>query len=461
MSVMREAHFVGTVSQGSIYGLSSLSSGRESPKVLVASSKSKIYCTEYSRNRRNLLFSTKEVQFTYIPGQAEIISVDAFDQARHARDFVVGITFGKSDIDGKQSQYFNIYSSWEPSSEGDLDDIAQECLSIYLDFVPFHLTHAELFIDGTKEIVWLLSGSDCQVHLYREDKSQQTYSKEPVDLRFPEFKDLDSVKEKHAHRETKRLIKGAQPKMGLKKGQGAYLGLWKNSSFSENGEGRVTWMDFLTSEKERLTAFGCRDGTVAVSRVDLHPTSQVRASWRIRHDGPISNVRLFRDSLLDVPEGGSISACPVHLLVTNTLEVCVVYRNVAEEGLSLSSQRVLPKSGRYDSATCGLVADIDMDGENEILVGTYGQELLTYKWAEQSQEYLPIGRRSFPAPLLAAAHVDVTGDGLRELLVLTSGGLHILQHDLKMVTELCVQRMKLLLQNVSQEDLKKMLLKTK
>lgn len=36
-------------------------------------------------------------------------------------------------------------------------------------------------------------------------------------------------------------------------------------------------------------------------------------------------------------------------------------------------------------------------------------------------------RRTFASPLLAMAHVDLTGDGLRELAVVSLKGVHILQ----------------------------------
>lgn len=36
-------------------------------------------------------------------------------------------------------------------------------------------------------------------------------------------------------------------------------------------------------------------------------------------------------------------------------------------------------------------------------------------------------RRSFKSPVLSVIYLDLTGDGLRELAVLTLKGLHILQ----------------------------------
>ena len=39
----------------------------------------------------------------------------------------------------------------------------------------------------------------------------------------------------------------------------------------------------------------------------------------------------------------------------------------------------LPESCLYDSIMCAVVADIDWDGVNEIILGTYGKKLLIYK----------------------------------------------------------------------------------
>lgn len=411
MGSMIEAHFCGIASQSSIYGLTSLFTGESSHKVLVASSRRKVYCIEYSKNPYSVIFSTRVVQFTYIPEGAEIISIDAFNQACHVHDFVVGITFTKSDNGGKQSQYFNIYSDWEPSNECDLDSIAQGCLSISLDFIPFHLTHTKLNMDGSKEMVWLLSGNDCKIHLYREDKTRQTYSEEPSDVCFPEFEDLTSV---------------------------------------------VLWMDFLTSADSRLTAIGCKDGLVVVTLVKLIPETKIESSWQISHDSPISMVKLFQDS--DLMNLQNISLCKdnvetcINLLVGNTLEVSVVYRDLLKNGLKLSSQWILPESNKYDCATCGLISDIDMDGRNEILLGTYGQQLLVYKWKDDGT-YKLFHQQMFPNPLLAMSYIDITGDGLKELLILSTKGLHIHQHDLKRAATLCLERMKYLLQNVPEDEL--------
>lgn len=59
------------------------------------------------------------------------------------------------------------------------------------------------------------------------------------------------------------------------------------------------------------------------------------------------------------------------------------------------------------------------------------QELLCYKFqqalSEKDGQFELQWRRSFKSPLLSIIYLDSTGDGLRELAVLTLKGLHILQ----------------------------------
>ena len=51
--------------------------------------------------------------------------------------------------------------------------------------------------------------------------------------------------------------------------------------------------------------------------------------------------------------------------------LCVCCSNVVDRGLS--DDIALPASDAFDSVTCSLVTDIDFDGIQEIVLGTYGQ----------------------------------------------------------------------------------------
>lgn len=49
----------------------------------------------------------------------------------------------------------------------------------------------------------------------------------------------------------------------------------------------------------------------------------------------------------------------------------------------------LPRSDDYDVPTSLAVCDVDFDGEKEIVIGTFGQELLLYKMVERLEEVKP------------------------------------------------------------------------
>lgn len=118
-------------------------------------------------------------------------------------------------------------------------------------------------------------------------------------------------------------------------------------------------------------------------------------------------------------------------------------------GRGLGDQLLLPGSDQFDSVLCGLVTDVDLDGRPEVLVATYGQELLCYKYGspeagppEAKPGFHLLWQRSFCSPLLAMAHVDLTGDGLQELAVVSLKGVHILQHSLVQASELVLTRLR-------------------
>lgn len=55
--------------------------------------------------------------------------------------------------------------------------------------------------------------------------------------------------------------------------------------------------------------------------------------------------------------------------------ICI--SSVPEVGLQ--NAVVLPESSHYDSVLCSHVMDVDWDGQNEIIIGTYGKQILIYK----------------------------------------------------------------------------------
>lgn len=120
----------------------------------------------------------------------------------------------------------------------------------------------------------------------------------------------------------------------------------------------------------------------------------------------------------------------------------VVFRDVLENGLEKKFK--LLGSDYFNICSCSCIADVDFDGNNEILIGTYGQvifvstevclelifilfqELLAYKYIDNDWKLK--GVRTFSHSIYSLMYKDLTGDGINEIIVLTIKGVHILQH---------------------------------
>lgn len=385
-----EDSFTRFSSQSNVYGLAGGADGRG--ELLAATLKGKVLGFRYQDLRQKIRPVAKELQFNYIPVDAEIVSIDTFNKSPPKRGLVVGITFIKDSGD-KGSPFLNIYCDYEPGSEYNLDSIAESCLNLELQFTPFQLCHAEVQVGDQLETVFLLSGNDPAIHLYKENEGLHQFEEQPVENFFPELTNLTSS---------------------------------------------VLWLDVynIPGSSQRLSALGCQSGCVRVAHVD-QKNGEILQTWTVQQDGPISRVIVFRlptsEATPDLPQQEGYS-----LLVASMLEPAVVYWDLLNKGLD--DQLLLPGSDQFDSVLCGLVTDVDLDGQPEVLVATYGQELLCYKY--RGRGFCLLWRRSFSSPLLAMAHVDLTGDGLRELAVVSLKGVHILQHSLIQASELVLTRLR-------------------
>lgn len=140
----------------------------------------------------------------------------------------------------------------------------------------------------------------------------------------------------------------------------------------------------------------------------------------------------------------------IHLLVTSALEPTVVYSNVKTNGLEKDVE--LPESNLFDCVLGSFVGDIDMDGEREISLCTYGQMMLSYKLkfftsslpgrTEEVEEASLIFKSQFAYPLLGMKSVDITGDGIFETILVSVKGLHVLQHEPDSVVKLLKEKLK-------------------
>ncbi|KZC10390.1 Kaptin, partial [Dufourea novaeangliae] len=397
MSNLIDAHWFPLTSQGNIYSMTKLCCTNGSNKVLVASLKRKIYTCEYHlMPNLHLRPLVKELLFTYIPSGAEIISIDAYNKSDTSDGFVIGITIIKVSTDTSVERYLNIYTEGATDGEGDecssIEAIAQNCLMVELAYTPYHLYHTILpQLNSHNEVVWLLSGSDYRIHMIREDKLNHGYSESPIEKYFPELHDIQAIS------------------------------LWINIYYYDN----YNW---------RLTVIGCECGLVKVAIVNVLEL-KVRRSWKLRYDTPICSVCVFpqqnnitKPSFIK-PNGSKHSSSntetKLNILIVNTCNA-VVFMDILNKGMDEDIR--LNGSETSDCILCSCIADINMDGQNEILLGTYGQEILIFSFINDTWEL--IVRKLFNAPVHSICYMDITNDGLKELIVLTQRGVHILQHNI-------------------------------
>ena len=407
-----DAHTFSLDFQGNTYSTTTITQSHTT-KLIVATINRKVFCMELSMSHCArpcgcvVVPQSQEIQFTYIPSGAEIISIDAFNRSKHEEDFVIGVTIIKSAESGSAGQYLNIYSdsNWDNFSDSrpfQLENLAQNCVSLLLDFIPYQLSHCR--VEDTT--VWLLGGSDRRLHIYSEDTAKHMYMEVDPGAVLPELaRTLPSV---------------------------------------------PLWTDITVRGPVRVSATGCEDGTLVVTKIRVNDPDSLE-TFEKQFDGPLVSTRLFSltpDPLTPPPylkvktDIAETQVSPsLNLCVSHSLGETQVFHNILDCGLAQSS--LLPGSDLHDIVTSLCVADVEMRGRQSLILGTYGQQILCYEAGEAgSSEWRLAWTRSMSAPVLGVRCEDVTGDGVRELVVVTSRGVQVLQPQLDTVKMVTIERLK-------------------
>jgi len=325
-----------------------------------------------------------------------------------------------------------------------------DCQSIPLSFVPFKLGHIAL----AKEQCILLSGGDNTIHLFRRDTTTGRFSETDIISHFPQLANL------------------------------------KSSAIS---------FEFGFIKSHPMVTLGFQDGEVLLSLTEDSNDS-------VMMDGPVSVVALFHSALVSgrtfpfdpsvqrmhpaiahlqtkitnlVPLSIFSEEDELSLLVADALGFAFVFRDVQRRNLkellilpepsqsqisgngvlddnvpSESSSKMkqesddsssIPTRKYSDSITCAVVADVDFDCQNEVVLGTYGQQVLIYKRrtieTRPNTDEVPSNKMksSFflywqwdaSQPIMSIHWADLTQEGANNLVVITLCGIHILQADLQ------------------------------
>ncbi|KAI9282847.1 hypothetical protein BC943DRAFT_362376 [Umbelopsis sp. AD052] len=339
-------------------------------------------------------------------GKLEIISVDAFEHVIEdnlgglAKNMVVCITTAERSSEENPSTNYElrIYGGSRkaaPYLEQTLFNIVGTCQLIKVDSAPMQLNHVSVKqIDGNTRTAILLSSTDGIVHMYCQSSESDNFLELDVGDYFP------------------ILGKMAEQRQS------------------------VLFLDIYDHDQGRILCAGGQNGELCVGVYNLSGVET--ASYSTRLFSPISSVKIYNSRSPITPDilndGDSIDRilqdeCDTNIVVTCAVERAIIYHSVPEVGLQ--NAVVLPESSHYDSVLCSHVMDVDWDGQNEIIIGTYGKQILIYKKASPNS-YFILWQRQFSYPIYRVVHLDINHDGLDELIVTTMYGVHILQPNLKM-----------------------------
>nr|VZI05063.1 unnamed protein product [Spirometra erinaceieuropaei] len=438
----------------------------------------------------------KPNDFVYLP-IADIVCIRAlYDYT--SKEYLTGVGFVKEE----GQSFFNIYGA-------DTQENLPECCLCFseLAYVPLQATHSYYISPSTKKPQWaffLACGSPChsptpsgptngpppspiQVYARLGDCRGCTADLVPEDQPVlsgspPDQSVADSVSSSGGFKSTESsgsTIFSRQPSHPVNKVYGELDLVSAIFLFPELKcvpASMVTYMDFVmlkTDPPVRLSAFGCIDGWFGVGITDISKPALLHF-FSGSHDSPITCVKLFKQFPESSPghlgsQGETVEPPysvgkpeEFSLLVCSGFEPAVVYQNVYTcQRFGPDNQAVLHGSADFDHVNCACVGDLDFDGRPEIVIGTFGKQLLLYRWVDEEEKtadplnadkvlprgrYECVSRRTVAGPVHSLLYgYDFLGDGCLCLAVLTSQGLQVLQCKSETVMDLLERRLDCLL----------------
>jgi hypothetical protein len=325
--------------------------------------------------------------------------------------------------------------------------------SFSLNFVPLQLLRKNVSYEGNNESMFLISGSDKKIHIFAPDNRYSSL----------QFSKVDNVKFKYEF----------LPSL-------------------MNLQGSALCIDMYESEHSQVTAIGYQNGflQVLIKSKNGSTDGRLHDTPPLFLNGPVNSVKLFRCRPNNVPncshflisrtidiinegttqkqEGLDDDLNCLNLVVGEAVGRVTVFRNVEKmlfnDPLVIMPQIFNNKNNHssneehriedfsdlhsFDSVLCTHIADIDGDGLNEILVGTYSKNLLVFKVnMEMNSEKSSISfelyqKFKFPAPVYSLKTLDINSDGLDELFVCSMFHIHVMQPDLGQAKFKVKQRLK-------------------
>lgn len=319
-------------------------------------------------------------------------------------------------------------------------NIELECLETFqLEFVPYCLTYCDVpSSDENRENILLLSGSDDLIHGYRKDDSS---------------KNVDAITDLENHEKADNKINSyrKEAKSNFNEIDDDEM-MHLFPEFSTPTPSPALSLSFSYPKNElvscRWTAIGCQDGQLQIFQVDpiKGEVLKVFEDLEFAGIGGIHHARFFK-----LPVNNENDNSIFNLIVVPSLERSALYVDIdsSKKLLHLDKEtQMLEHSSDFDSVNGCAIFDIDGDGYPEIVLGTYGQELIIYKMykdknpndehatktsCDPSPKWKIWMRKSFSYPILAVegwTKYDDNADLVNSILAVTTiKTIHILQYD--------------------------------
>lgn len=165
----------------------------------------------------------------------------------------------------------------------------------------------------------------------------------------------------------------------------------------------------------RRTCIGYEDGHCSLYEVDIGKNGKavVKTKFDQNYSSAVSSILFLENN---------------ELLVGAMWEGIVYYGQI-ESGLD--NGIFVEDSNNFDAVTA-LCKLRRLDGQG-FCCGTFGKRLMVY--SVKGKKCKRVWTREFRNPILQIRSFDITGDGLQDIAVLSSGGLHLLQVNYKLVVQ--------------------------
>ncbi|KAG0276338.1 hypothetical protein BGZ95_007685 [Linnemannia exigua] len=328
------------------------------------------------------------------PPNLEIVSMDAFERKdERGCQLVLVVSIAKAEDPAQFELRFYGVNTFAPSIRELLLQFPSttDIQTVPLTWAPTKIIHAPLE-DDPFEMVVLVGGSDSRVHIFVQDApttiltsmsavpeimpSDNLFKEQPIDTLFSvlasfpycEYCVLSLVIKDYL---TCRVIAAGTQNGTLN------VGIIPRDpvTFQLDRDNAKSHTVVLFSPITTLTVYTSR---VPTERRRRQKHGQAKQEGQDIQDATVDDA----DQEIEIEEENGI-----HLLVTCAIEQAWVYSDINKHGLSRRAD--LAECSYHDSILAAHAMDADWDGQNEVLIGTYGRQLMVFKQLPPGQEPYP------------------------------------------------------------------------